>query len=262
MSDAAAAPQAGLAEAADPGAARNLHERLMASGHERWEGHACTICYLYIEFPLNKHSKTNACCMKRVCNGCILAAERRGVYGSCPFCRTPFANDDASALAMVQKRVDKGDAEAITNLGHKYYYGQLGLAKNAPRAIELYTEAAGLGSLDAQNQLGIVYYIGDGVDEDKSRGIRHLQQAAMRGDAPSRRLLGIVEFKKGNCRLALQHLMISAKMGEEHSLNEIKNMFMEGHATKEQYTEALLGYRDAAEEMKSPQRMEAKRLGV
>ena len=56
--------------------------------------------------------------------------------------------------------------------------------------------------------------------------------------------------------------MISAKMGDEMSLNSIKEMFKEGDASKAQYAEALIGYRDALEEMKSPQREEAKRLGV
>ena len=51
-------------------------------------------------------------------------------------------------------------------------------------------------------------------------------------------------------------------MGDEGSLNDIKSMFKEGYATRAQYAEALLGYRDASEEMKSPQREEAKRLGV
>ena len=41
-----------------------------------------------------------------------------------------------------------------------------------------------------------------------------------------------------------------------------KVMFMKGHATKAQYAEALKGYQDAVEEMKSPQREEAKRLGI
>ena len=41
--------------------------------------------------------------------------------------------------------------------------------------------------------------------------------------------------------------MISAKMGYEKSLNAIKDMFKAGHATKAQYTEALIGYRDAVE---------------
>ncbi|EJK70315.1 hypothetical protein THAOC_08336 [Thalassiosira oceanica] len=91
-------------------------------------------------------------------------------------------------------------------------------------------------------------------------GIRHWQEAAMNGDVASRHFLGVAEYNQGNCELAVQHLMISAKMGDELSLNCIKEMFMGGLATKEQYTEALMGYRDAVEEMKSPQREDAKRL--
>ena len=87
----------------------------MASGHERPEGDGCPICFLLIELPVDAHSKMNACCMKRVCDGCILAARQRGINDICPFCRTPLPADDASELAMVQKRVDKGDAEAIFN---------------------------------------------------------------------------------------------------------------------------------------------------
>ena len=249
---------AALAESA----ARNLEQRLMTSGHERQERDWCTLCFLLIELPVNHHSKTNACCMNAVCDGCRLAARQRGIYNSCPFCRTPFTKDEASQLVMIQKRVDKGDAVAIKVLGDQYYGGSLGLAKNVPRAIELWTEAAELGSLEAHGRLGLVYYHGDGVEEDKRRGIRHWQQGAMKGDVPSRHMLGVVEFNEGNYELAVQHLMISAKMGYEGSLNGIKDMFKDGHATKAQYAEALLGYRDAVEEMKSPQREEAKLLGV
>ena len=244
-------------------AARNLEQRLMASGHERTEGDACSICFLLIELRVNEHSKMNFCCMKRLCDGCILEAQRRGMNNTCPFCRTPVPADDASQLAMMKKRVDKVDAEAITLLGDEYYHGDLlGLAKDVPQAIELWTEAAELGSLDAHNQLGIVYYTGDGIEEDKTRGTHHWQQAAMEGHVESRDYLGFVESKNKNYDLAVQHWMIAAKMGHEKSLNNIKSMFKEGHATKAQYAEALLGYRDASEEMKSPQREEAKRLGV
>ena len=59
---------AALAESA----ARNLEQRLMASGHERPEGDWCPICFLLIELPMGEHSKTNVCCMKRVCDGCLL----------------------------------------------------------------------------------------------------------------------------------------------------------------------------------------------
>ena len=163
---------------------------------------------------------------------------------------------------MIQKRVAKKDAAAIHYLAQKYHCGKLGLTKDVTRAVELLKEAAELGSVDAHHELGRAYYTGEGVEEDKPRGIRHWQQAAMKGHAKSRHNLGNVEYQNGNCEPAVQHLMISAKMGCEDSLNSIKGMFMKGRATKAQYAEALRGYGDAAEEMKSHQREEAKtRLG-
>ena len=138
-----AVAQAGSTASADP-AARNLELRLMSSGHERPEGHSCPICFLLIEFLVNDNSKMNVCCMKRVCDGCILAARRRGLYDRCPFCRTTHPADDASELTMIHKRVNKGDAEATKALGDQYYHGRLGLVKDVPRAIEFWTEAAKL----------------------------------------------------------------------------------------------------------------------
>ena len=259
MSDATAS--VGSAESVDLAAARNLERRLMSSGHERPEGGRCPICFLLIGLPMENYSKINVCCMMRVCNGCELAAEQRGIYDRCPFCRTPLPTDNVSALAMIRKRVNKGDAEASKTLGDKYCLGGLGMAKDVPRAIDLYTQAAELGSVVAHNDLGFAYYNGDGVQEDKPRAIHHWQQGAMKGHALSRHALGIAEDENGNYELAVRHFMISAKMGYEMSLNATKDMFKQGVATKAQYAEALLGYRDAVEEMKSPQREEAKRLG-
>ncbi|EJK44182.1 hypothetical protein THAOC_37299, partial [Thalassiosira oceanica] len=168
-------------ESAELAAARSIHRRLMASGHERPEGERCPICFLLIEFAVNEHSKINVCCMKRVCNGCDMEATERGIYDSCPFCRTNVPTDDASMLAMIQKRADKKDAEAIYQLGNAYRQGVVGMVKDVPWAIELWTEAAELGSVDAHNQLGQTYYFGNGVEEVKSKGVHHWQQAAMRG---------------------------------------------------------------------------------
>ncbi|EJK59332.1 hypothetical protein THAOC_20464 [Thalassiosira oceanica] len=125
-----------------------------------------------------------------------------------------------------------------------------------------------LDQSEAHYHLGIAYYYGiDDVEEDehvaeedKPRAIQHIQQAAMKGHAESRHWLGFIEFDEGNYDLAVQHYMISAKMGHEESLTAIRDMFMEGCATKAEYTEALRGYQTAVEEMKSPMREEAKRL--
>ena len=101
------------AGSANLGAAQNPVQRLMASGHERPEEDRCPICFDLIEFPMGKHSSMNVCCMKTVCSGCELAAMQRGMNDRCPFCRTPFTDDEASLLEMVRKRVGKGDAEAM-----------------------------------------------------------------------------------------------------------------------------------------------------
>ena len=81
----------------------------------------------------------------------------------------------------------------------------------------------------------------------------------MQGDADSRVKLALAELEDGNEDRAVRHLMISAKMGHKESLDAIKTLFAGGLATKQQYAEALKGYQDAVEEMKSPQREEAAR---
>ena len=50
-------------------------------------------------------------------------------------------------------------------------------------------------------------------------------------------------------------------MGHNDSVEKLKKIFMAGGVTKEQYAEALKGYQDAVEGMKSHDREEAKRLG-
>ena len=82
----------------------------------------------------------------------------------------------------------------------------------------------------------------------------------MQGCAECRHSLGIYEGDEGNYNRAVRHWMISANMGHEISLEAIKEFFMNGAATKEQYADALKGYQDAMEETKSHDRDEAIRL--
>ncbi|EJK67384.1 hypothetical protein THAOC_11591, partial [Thalassiosira oceanica] len=110
-----------------------------------------------------------------------------------------------------------------------------GVAKDVTRAIELWTEAAELGSLDAHYELGRLYYQSLRLsEEDKPRSIHHWQQAAMKGHVECRHNLGAIEYKLENHLLAVQHWMISAKMGDEQSLNNIREMFKNGRANKAQ----------------------------
>ncbi|EJK67613.1 hypothetical protein THAOC_11329 [Thalassiosira oceanica] len=193
-------------------AAELKDEQLYSQGHERPEGSFCPICTLPIPLPMHEHSVFNVCCMKRICHGCDFAAKRRGMF-DCSFCRTPLPETDADMLVMIQARVKKKDPEAIGNLAERYCGGMLGLQKNVRRAVDLWQEAAELGSTKALGQLGAAYYDGRGVQENKAKAVELWTKAAVQGQVESRHKLGCCEGERGNYDRAARHFMISAKNG-------------------------------------------------
>ncbi|EJK77844.1 hypothetical protein THAOC_00296 [Thalassiosira oceanica] len=241
-------------------AAELKDEQLYGQGHERPEGNFCPICTLPIPLPIGDHSAFNVCCMKRICNGCSMAAQKRGML-DCLFCRTPIPDDDADALAMIQTRVAKRDPAAIYYLGQQYFFGKYGLQEDSRKGVELYTEAVELGSVEALFNLGVVYDDGEGVQQNKAKAAECWTKAAIQGCPLSRHKIGCVEINdRGRYDRAVKHFLIAAKMGYEDSVEAIKRLSMVGIATKEQCTEALKGYQDAVEEMKSHDRDEASAL--
>ena len=235
-------------------------EELYNQGHERPEGDFCPICTLSIPLPVSCHLGFMACCMKTICHGCAMAAAKRGM-NDCAFCRTPRPVTDADKLAMIRARVKKKDPEAIFFLGDQYCHGRLGLQKDMQKAVELYTEAAELGSIRSLYNLGNAYYRrGDGIQQDEAKAAEYYTKAAMQGHVESRFNLGCYEGDKGNYNRAVRHFVIAAQMGDNKSLETIKKLFIGGLATKEQYAGSLKGYQDAVEEMKSHDRDEAKKF--
>ena len=235
-------------------------EQLYSQGHERPEGDFCPICTLPIPIPMGRYSSFNCCCMKRICKGCDMAAQSRGMR-DCPFCRTPYKARDADNLAMIMARVKKKDPVAINYLGSMYSNGILGVQKDTVKAVELYAEAAEFGSIEALCNLAVAYDRGDGVGQDKAKATELYKKAAMQGHVESRHNIGCDEVKKKNYHLAVRHWGIAAKMGHKPSLEIIEKLFKKcfkaGFVTKGQYAEVLKGYQDAVEEMKSHDRDKA-----
>ena len=80
------------------------------------------------------------------------------------------------------------------------------------------------------------------------------------GDVQARHNLGNKEARigGGNMDRALKHLVLAAGGGVKRSLKMIQEMFKNGDATKEDYTQALRAYQAYLGEIKSrPQRDEA-----
>ncbi|EJK65465.1 hypothetical protein THAOC_13665, partial [Thalassiosira oceanica] len=140
---------------------------LMKKGRTRSEEDDCPICQLPL--PLDfKQWMFKACCMRKVCNGCILASQRRGMR-DCPFCRTATPKTHNQLLSMIRKRADAGDPVAIWHLGAKYNSGDHGLEKDTTRAVELFERAAELGVKEAHYNLGVLHARGTGVEKDTAK---------------------------------------------------------------------------------------------
>jgi len=158
---------------------------------------------------------------------------------------------------MMRARAEKKDPAAINLLGEKTRCGKLGLQMDFQKAVELWTEAAELGSAKARYNLGVART----MSGDREGSIRFWTEAAMQGHVESRHNLGEFEWEKRNYDRAVKHFLISAKMGFYFSVDAIKTMYTNGLATKEQYAAALSGFQDAVKGMESRERDEAKRLG-
>ena len=217
----------------------------------------CPICMLPLPL-VDTGSKYKVCCGKQICSGCIHAVRVRGNgAGLCPFCRTPTPTSDKEMMKMVRKRVEVGDAEAIYGLGCLYDHGEYGLPRDDAKAFELWHKAGELGHAGAYFNIGNAYYNGRGVERDEKKTNHCYELAAMDGNTKARHNLGYSEQCAGNWDRATKHWLIAAGDGYNDSVKNIKQLYMDGHTTKEDYTKALLAYQAYLEEVRSEQRDQA-----
>ena len=216
----------------------------------------CDICMLLLP-SLYTGSKYRGCCGKIICSGCIYAVAIRDGLSLCPFCRTPAPTTDEEMIEQYKKRMKVDDEVAIYGLGCFYSNGSYGLPQDHAKALELWHRAAELGSAKSYYSIGCAYDLGNGVGRDEKNANHYYELAAMRGHVTSRHNLGSLEGRAGNIDRAVKHYMIAAGCGYTRSLEVIKQMFMNGDATKDDYAKALQVYQANLVEIKSPQRDEA-----
>lgn len=84
---------------------------------------------------------------------------------------------------------EQGHARAQYDLGECYSNG-LGVPKNAVKAVEWYSKAAGQGIADAQIKLGDLLSAGNGVPKDAAAAAKWYTQAAEQGRAAAQVKLG------------------------------------------------------------------------
>ena len=214
----------------------------------------CPICMLPL--PLNgEQQRYKSCCGKTLCMGCIHAIEAEDKRSTiCPFCRSPVATLHSEDVERINKRAEANDAEAIYNLGCFYREGRIGLRQDCAKAMELWFRAGELGCTAAYSSIGYAYDSGEGVERDMKKAKYYWELAAMGGNVNARYNVGLLEGCAGNFDRAMKHFMITAGAGHDDSLTKIKEGFLHGAATKDNFEKALRAHKEAKDEMKSNQR--------
>jgi tetratricopeptide (TPR) repeat protein len=98
-------------------------------------------------------------------------------------------NNFSAALIQYHRAAEQGYASAQNNLGAMYQLGQ-GVPKDFSNAIAWVRKAAANGDPTAQFSLGVVYESGNGVQKDRALAIDWYRKAAEQGHPAARAKLG------------------------------------------------------------------------
>ena len=232
--------------------AAELRDELLFKQPESSSFGDCPICMLPLPLVMKK-SMAYDCCSKSVCKGCTVANwmqdEEMRREKLCPFCRATCPSTEEECDKLRMKRVEANDPVAIHKEGLKQYRkGEF------IKAFDYWAKAVELGNVETHFRLALSYLFSHGVDEDREKGIYHLEKAAIGGHPHARHGLGLEEVKNGNYERALKHWIIAAAQGNDDSIRMLKNAFKEGDLSKEDLTSALRAHKAAVDATKSPQR--------
>ena len=99
-----------------------------------------------------------------------------------------------NAIECYSKAAELGLLEAQNELGNMYYFG-LGVERDYLKAFNYYRNAAKAGYVDAQNSLGECYLLGKGVDRDNEEAIKWIKRAAEQGNVFAQNSMGEFYFR-------------------------------------------------------------------
>ena len=180
--------------------------------------------------------------------------KKKEEWGMCAFCRTLRQDSDEEEVKRIENLMESGNANAFYQLAFYYARGIGGMPRDHQKANELYLKAGELGCAEGYYNLGCSYICGRGVEADEKKAKHYWELAAMMGSVSSRNKLGALDGNAGNRRRAYKHFILSSKAGGKQSLDLVKNGFMDGDVTKDEYESTLRAYHERQTEMKSEAR--------
>jgi TPR repeat protein len=177
-------------------------------------------------------------------------AHSKGALGLCYVLGDGVAKDAARGLALGRESAAAGSCFGQHVVGRCYRNGRGGVVKDYAEAVRLYSLAAAQGDARAQNNLGVMFYIGRGVAQDYAEAARLYRLSAAQGHASAQFNLGVM-FSKGqgvaqDYAEAARLYRLSAAQGHAGAQNNLGSMLEKGRGVAQDRAEAIRWYRLAA----------------
>ena len=154
-------------------------------------------------------------------------------------------------FALNLPAAEKGDAVAQLNIGLMYYKGQ-GVEQDYAEAVKWYRKSADQGDVTAQWYLGLMYYNGQGVEQDYAEAVKWYSKAADQGDADAQNNLGVCYANGQGVQLdyemAVSLYRKAADQGDAIAQNNLGIMYADGQGVERNYEEAVKWWRKAADQ--------------
>jgi TPR repeat protein len=209
------------------------------------------------EFAKKATDHYYSCCGKSICGGCIYSFRKSENDDYCPFCKAEISGK-TEKVEELMKRAETNDASVMNVLGSWYYHGEGGVQQDQVKAMELWTQAANLGSSHAHFCLGVAYR----QRGDLKKAKFHWEAAAMAGIDVARFNIGGSEYSSGNIERAIKHWTIGASAGDYMAMHNLRAFFEKGVVSRESIDSTLTAYNYSCAEMRSEARDACIRLSI
>ena len=162
-----------------------------------------------------------------------------------------FLGNSTEAVRWYTLAADRGFADAQNNLGVCYANGS-GVELNYDEAAKWYRLAADKGNAYGQANLGWCYQYGYGVEQSDEEAVRLYRLAAEQGNADGQCNLGWCYDSgtgvKQDYKEAVKWYRLAANQGESYAQNNLGVCYRDGTGVEQSYEEAVKWYRLAAEQ--------------
>ena len=157
--------------------------------------------------------------------------------------------NSTEAFHWYSAAADKGHAPSQNNLGFLYYTGQ-GTPRDYAQALHWYEKSAAQNDPMAEYNLGTLYYRGLGVTKDFKKARALYLQAAQQGNVTAQNNLGFI-YEHGlgvtrDFREAVRWYKLAAKNGHGYAQRNLAEMYEHGLGAHKDYSQALSWYKKAA----------------